>query len=873
MATIIDALLVTLGIDASGFKKGQSDQKVALDAMRNDAEQTQTAIDALQAKSARQKRQNAQEERKLADQISAIKRNSTDATKAEDDKLGKSLQSQLTAKRTANREQATQTEEEILSQKKILSAKQRGIKDSEKGQKQQLDQTKKTTLETRNESTAVQELTGRIISLFAAFTAGEGLASFVKKTTEGAAELGILADNLGLPIERLDAFEGAFEQIPGVTKQAAADALQTMVDFREKMKLGQMDPNQAKFAAAFGLRVEDLADPINALKKISAMKKSLGMSDARFSILAKGLGLDQPAINALEVGPEKLAEYEDAARKAGVTTKHLSDESRKLYADWMLLGRASSHLGQILLDELDPAIEWLTEALTRLAEYAQNHMAATTAVVGGLAGALTALTVISFVGLISAIGGIGLALAPVLIAATAVGAALGFIAWRGNVKARDDADKNVANRQKVLASAKQALAERKKKWEISDLWHVSSAGSPGDGISVADAEAAVRHQEQLLAAAIKARDNIPANTTTNAPVAGNGAPVAGHGGGPGTRASRNNNPGNIEDGAFARSQAGYVGGDGRFAKFSTPDAGLHATEELVRRKINKGNSLSTLISAWAPPSENNTGAYISAVERDTGISRDAKPTTEHAHTIALAIARHEGFDLRKLGNALNPIGTAEAAPAHKADPVKHAPMQHPPAVHAATAPPAPAHKAAHVAPRAAAHPPAVHAPTRHQPAAHPAPRAVTPAPPAPITPAPASAPSPTPPTREPVVSAPTPPVGSLAQAAAALINAAQALLSSAVALRGNQPIPSPRAPQSPPAYNMPSSYDRGLNVGASVSYAHHVVSNDNSQRIEAATHIGQINLHGVGDGVRAVRDMERVLRHRSLAYNAASGLF
>lgn len=51
-----------------------------------------------------------------------------------------------------------------------------------------------------------------------------------------------------------------------------------------------------------------------------------------------------------------------------------------------------------------------------------------------------------------------------------------------------------------------------------------------------------------------------------------------------------NNVGNIEDGAFARSQPGYAGKDGRWATFDTPAAGANAVKNLIRRKYANGFS-------------------------------------------------------------------------------------------------------------------------------------------------------------------------------------------------------------------------------------------------------------------------------------------
>lgn len=86
----------------------------------------------------------------------------------------------------------------------------------------------------------------------------------------------------------------------------------------------------------------------------------------------------------------------------------------------------------------------------------------------------------------------------------------------------------------------------------------------------------------------------------------------------GIRSVRNNNPGNIEYGKFARSM-GAVGSDGRFAVFPTDAMGNHARETLFfsgggyRDKL-----LSQAVARWAPESENNVAMYTRALLNSVG---------------------------------------------------------------------------------------------------------------------------------------------------------------------------------------------------------------------------------------------------------------
>lgn len=53
--------------------------------------------------------------------------------------------------------------------------------------------------------------------------------------------------------------------------------------------------------------------------------------------------------------------------------------------------------------------------------------------------------------------------------------------------------------------------------------------------------------------------------------------------------------------------------------------GVAGAAHVVALHIAEGNSLAQLISIWAPPSENNTGAYIANVKEWAGIEDEHAP--------------------------------------------------------------------------------------------------------------------------------------------------------------------------------------------------------------------------------------------------------
>lgn len=91
----------------------------------------------------------------------------------------------------------------------------------------------------------------------------------------------------------------------------------------------------------------------------------------------------------------------------------------------------------------------------------------------------------------------------------------------------------------------------------------------------------------------------------------------------GTFASRNNNPGNIEDGSFTAS-IGSVPTTSRFAVFASPDEGRAAIGKLLDSKNYHNLSVETAISRWAPSHENDTSGYVASVARDMGVPKDTK---------------------------------------------------------------------------------------------------------------------------------------------------------------------------------------------------------------------------------------------------------
>lgn len=112
----------------------------------------------------------------------------------------------------------------------------------------------------------------------------------------------------------------------------------------------------------------------------------------------------------------------------------------------------------------------------------------------------------------------------------------------------------------------------------------------------------------------------------------------------GVRGLRNNNPGNISK--TNQAWDGEVKGeDGRFKTFSSPEAGIKAIGTNLLSYSRKGfDTVEEIINRWAPPSENNTQAYINSVATRLGVKPTDKLDVKNPAVLAgltHAIIEHE----------------------------------------------------------------------------------------------------------------------------------------------------------------------------------------------------------------------------------------
>lgn len=108
------------------------------------------------------------------------------------------------------------------------------------------------------------------------------------------------------------------------------------------------------------------------------------------------------------------------------------------------------------------------------------------------------------------------------------------------------------------------------------------------------------------------------------------------------RGIRNNNAGNLRDNN--QDWLGETGADeDGFLIFESPVYGLRAMAKLIKNygALYGVNTVAGIVTRYAPPSENNTKAYIDHVAASVGVSPNAPLMREHYLPLIKAMVLHE----------------------------------------------------------------------------------------------------------------------------------------------------------------------------------------------------------------------------------------
>jgi hypothetical protein len=105
---------------------------------------------------------------------------------------------------------------------------------------------------------------------------------------------------------------------------------------------------------------------------------------------------------------------------------------------------------------------------------------------------------------------------------------------------------------------------------------------------------------------------------------------------------RLNNPGNIRHSNTAWKGKSDLQNDKNFVTFVTPEHGIRALYKNLLTYRNKGyGTIASIITRWAPPTENNTNAYINSVSSKLKLDPLAPIPLDRYSDLIAAIILHE----------------------------------------------------------------------------------------------------------------------------------------------------------------------------------------------------------------------------------------
>ena len=311
MPTIVDALLVTLGLDASNYTRN------ANTAMRTNAGMVR-AQQQLAAAQAQMQQATTQAQRNAAQQQIQI----------------------------AQRNVQTQ----VQLQRQLLQS-QRALREE-------------ISLVRRNTTDAYSEMTNQLLKFFAVLSFGRGLKEFVNDLVTSDATIGRFARTIDASVGDVSRWSNAVETVGGSAAGIQA-SMGSLEDQLQQIRLTG-DASVIPVFRALGVSVADAQGKMRPLNDIMIdLHKSIqGMDPAQSTSILKMLGLDRDTINLLQMSDSSFNKLMSDMDKFGLTTEESARQSAQLQAELGEARIAFNSLGRSVLVEVLPVFnEYLRQLL------------------------------------------------------------------------------------------------------------------------------------------------------------------------------------------------------------------------------------------------------------------------------------------------------------------------------------------------------------------------------------------------------------------------------------------------------------------------------------------------------------------------------
>jgi len=426
-----------------------------------------------------------------------------------------------------------------------------------------------------------------ILGALAAFGMGAGFKAFIESSMNGQAAAGRMADALGISVQSMQAYKLMAAEM-GESGDAAVGTLNKVAAGMAAARRGDVSflSKANQYGAGLTLN-DDVETTMSKLNRMAyAIREKYGRQQAMGVLGEIGIGDFLQQQQLMESPAKYAADYAEALRHGSGMTQQSIEQAKELQRQWAFFMRDMEalrnrvfaklepvliKLGKQLADFLDhvdwdKVIEKVGEFFTKLQQVVQA--------LGGVKGILIEIAAIKVFGWIANVGVWVLKLRSLTTALTAARAAA---AAGGAAGAAEGA---AAAGGAGVASKVIPLATRISMWALPiwALFHSESTGGKRRANGTYEDEFDWSSPEgQAAIAKQKAAEKTAA-----------------------TRGMRNNNPGNIKYGAFARS-LGATGQDlGGFAIFPTAQQGIAAIAANLRSYGRKGfDTPSEIAHRWS----------------------------------------------------------------------------------------------------------------------------------------------------------------------------------------------------------------------------------------------------------------------------------
>ncbi|MFK2876887.1 hypothetical protein [Rhodanobacter hydrolyticus] len=535
----------------------------------------------------------------------------------------------------------------------------KGQKEVSDAQKKMRDDTTKTLKEMSEGNKKVVEgltsLKTGLLEVIGIVTGGIGLKDFVLGTMNSQAALGRLSTNLNMNARDLKAWGIVAEEMGGKAQDAYGSLMSIQQGLGEAMANGHSAFTDT--ARRMGIGITDSMirnqDYAGVMEAIATRLQSLPRPLAQYDANQLGVG---SMFNAL-MDPNYQQNLAQAQQVVGVT-KQSTEAAERLQKQWALVQARFEGIKDKAWAAVEPMIERLVNWLDRvdwdgLAKQinavvnALGGWGTVATVVGsvlalkllspmlGIVGALTRMVPLLGSGA-GALSGFGAALSGINLAA--LGSVLGAVGLLyspslGGKQRADGSYEDEAARPGSMPTFSNA-----------DLWN-RVKGRPskytGSALQAATLLAGRMYADKMSPEVYRqAASDILQNKIQPGDFPGGGTASSSAGL---PRGVRNDNPGNLN--YVGQDGATLEGPGGRFARFSSMDAGISAlANQLVLYMARGKDTISSIIGTYAPKGDkNNTAKYINDVMRSMGIrSGDQQLTVADIPKLMRAIIDEEG---------------------------------------------------------------------------------------------------------------------------------------------------------------------------------------------------------------------------------------